>query len=109
MSEPLLSLCCFAPLSVVGDRREGTCYHLCTACHEPANPATDTRSELLASQDEGLRLSTILFTLHAENERLRAALTRLRDCDWTIGRGDRMDPVRDIAREALNPTGRIIP
>jgi len=30
-----------------------------------------------------------------------AALTRLRDCDWTIGRGDRMDPVRDIAREAL--------
>ncbi len=35
------------------------------------------------------------------NERLATALIRLRDCDWTTGRGDRMDPVRDIAREAL--------
>lgn len=32
---------------------------------------------------------------------LEAALKRLRDCDWTIGRGDRMDPVREIARQAL--------
>lgn len=39
--------------------------------------------------------------LTAEVERLRAALIRLRDCDWTIGRGDRMDPVRELARAAL--------
>jgi len=39
--------------------------------------------------------------LAAEVARLREALIRLRDCDWTIGRGDRMDPVRDIARAAL--------
>lgn len=42
-----------------------------------------------------------VHALVAEIDRLRAALTRLRDCDWTIGRGDRMDPVRDIARAAL--------
>lgn len=41
--------------------------------------------------------------LTRENTRMRAALIRLRDCDWTIGRGDRMDPVRDIARIALLP------
>ncbi len=39
--------------------------------------------------------------LRLERDRLRAALPRLRDCDWTIGRGDRTDPVRDIARAAL--------
>ena len=30
-----------------------------------------------------------------------AALVRLRDCDWTISLPDRMDSVRDIAREAI--------
>ena len=33
--------------------------------------------------------------------RMEKALIRLRDCDWTIGIGDRMDPVREIAREGL--------
>ena len=41
--------------------------------------------------------------LRAEVERLRAALTRLRDCDWIITPHDRMDAVRDIARQALEP------
>ncbi|MEO7099123.1 MAG: hypothetical protein ABI162_07155, partial [Luteolibacter sp.] len=36
-----------------------------------------------------------------EVARLRAALTRLRDCDWVISPQDRMDAVRDIARTAL--------
>lgn len=44
--------------------------------------------------------------LRAERDRLKAALERLRDCDWTIGRGDRMDAVRDIARAALTPQGQ---
>ena len=39
--------------------------------------------------------------LEAEIERLRAALIRLRDCDWVITLPDRMDAVRDIARAAL--------
>ena len=36
-----------------------------------------------------------------ENQRLRAALQRLADCDWVITPADRMDAVRAIAREAL--------
>ncbi len=40
-------------------------------------------------------------SLTAERDRLRAALVRLRDCDWVIRLPDRMDGVRQIAREAL--------
>ncbi len=32
---------------------------------------------------------------------LEAGLVRLRDCDWTVSLPDRMDAVREIAREAL--------
>ena len=39
--------------------------------------------------------------LRARVAELEGALTRLRDCDWTITLPDRMDAVRDIAREAL--------
>ena len=48
------------------------------------------------------RLRDINAELRAENTKLRRALTRLRDCDWTITLHDRMDAVREIAREALN-------
>jgi len=34
-------------------------------------------------------------------QKLEAALTRIRDCDWVITLPDRMDAVRAIAREAL--------
>lgn len=34
-------------------------------------------------------------------ERMREALIKLRDCDWIITPKDRMDAVREIAREAL--------
>ena len=34
-------------------------------------------------------------------EALEKALIKLRDCDWTITLPDRMDAVRDIARQAL--------
>ena len=33
--------------------------------------------------------------------KLEAALIKLRDCDWVVTWADRMDAVRDIAREAL--------
>lgn len=36
-----------------------------------------------------------------ERDRLKAALVRLRDCDWVITLPDRMDAVREIARKAL--------
>lgn len=39
--------------------------------------------------------------LEEKNEYLRAALERIRDCDWVITLPDRMDAVRAIAREAL--------
>jgi ribosomal protein L1 len=39
--------------------------------------------------------------LRAEIERLRAALERICDCDWVITLPDRMDAVRDLARQAL--------
>lgn len=39
--------------------------------------------------------------LLAEHRRMREALIRLRDCDWVITPGDRMDAVRRIAREGL--------
>lgn len=38
---------------------------------------------------------------NTDSARMAKALMRLRDCDWTIGIGDRMDPVREIAREGL--------
>jgi cell division protein FtsB len=43
--------------------------------------------------------------LRAENERLREALKKLRDCDWTITLPDRMDAVRDMAKQALSQGG----
>jgi len=36
-----------------------------------------------------------------ESARMKAALVRLRDCDWVISLPDRMDAVREIARSAL--------
>lgn len=42
-----------------------------------------------------------LRQLLAEGDRMREALERLRDCDWVITPLDRMDAVRDIARQAL--------
>ena len=52
------------------------------------------------------RLRDINAELRAENTKLRSALTRLRDCDWTITLPDRMDAVREIAREALTKCKR---
>ena len=43
-----------------------------------------------------------IVALRHANEELVKALTRLRDCDWVISLPDRMDAVREIAREALS-------
>jgi hypothetical protein len=43
--------------------------------------------------------------LLSEVDRLSEALRKLRDCDWVISLPDRMDAVREIAREALHGEG----
>jgi hypothetical protein len=54
----------------------------------------------------GLRVVNAGFAreLERENIKFKEALVKLRDCDWTITLPDRMDAVRDIAREALKAT-----
>ncbi|MFN9163448.1 MAG: hypothetical protein ACK6DM_12230 [Alphaproteobacteria bacterium] len=58
----------------------------------PIRPAIQPAIERLAAENKQLR---------AERDRLKAALVRLRDCDWVIRLPDRMDGVRQIARKAL--------
>jgi hypothetical protein len=47
-------------------------------------------------------LKTVCDNLERKNYVLRSALKRLRDCDFVITPMDRMDAVREIARNALN-------
>ena len=61
------------------------------------------RFHRLEKAEAGLlvRAADALASQAAEIERMRGALERLRDCDWVITPLDRMDAVRDIARQAL--------
>ena len=61
---------------------------------------------LPSTYNEGTKTGWAECFYRGERDRLKAALERLRDCDWTIGRGGRMDAVRDIARAALTPQGQ---
>ncbi len=47
-------------------------------------------------------LKSNIAELEQQLAELREALTRIRDCDWVITLPDRMDAVREIAREALD-------
>lgn len=60
------------------------------------------QARLAASRSLTQQAADALGEIVAERNRYRAALVRLRDCDWTITPLDRMDAVRDIARAALN-------
>jgi len=66
--------------------------------HEPEWVPTQLAEEAAAWQAEIKRLTD---ERDAERDRMRDALIRLRDCDWVITPANRMDAVRDIAREAL--------
>ena len=55
--------------------------------------------DLAQSIVETLQLS--LAEQQARTDKLEAALERIRDCDFVITLPDRMDSVRQIAREAL--------
>ena len=79
---------------------------------KPATPATD---EEIAGWTPDRNTPEALFariaadaeTIKAQAEEIagmRDALIRLRDCNWVISPPDRMDAVRDIAREALAAT-----
>ena len=54
-----------------------------------------------AMASAGQALESAGHALREENARLRTGLERLRDCDFVITPADRMDAVRDIARDAL--------
>lgn len=49
-------------------------------------------------------MQEVVTAVMVESGRYKAALQRLADCDWVISLPDRMDAVRQIAREALNPS-----
>lgn len=66
------------------------------------------KAELEATEADLENISQDFIDMRAELEATKAllgvrteALERLRDCDWTITLPDRMDAVRQIAREAL--------
>jgi len=71
--------------------------------------STAAYKQRIAELEEKLALANKFGSAHAirvgelasENQRLREALVKLRDCDWVITPHDRMDAVRDIARAAL--------
>lgn len=52
-------------------------------------------------QTLGDEAADALEAMAAERDRLKDALVRLRDCNWVIRLPDRMDAVREIARNAL--------
>lgn len=71
----------------------------------PARVKAEFAEELERENDE-LHIAVnvaryLIKTLQDDNIKLRAALERLRDCDFVVTPMDRMDAVRDIAREAL--------
>lgn len=71
---------------------------------------TDTRAwrdatDLELQQQEQIeQLERELAEVMKQRDELRDALCRLRDCDFVISLPDRMDAVREIAREALAKT-----
>jgi hypothetical protein len=54
-----------------------------------------------AARAEGIEMEDKLTAVTEQRDRLAEALQKLADCDWVITPHDRMDAVRNIAREAL--------
>ena len=60
-----------------------------------------SKSIIIEDIEDIFAAAATIEALRAERDRLKAALVRLRDCDWVISLPDRMDAVREIARQAL--------
>lgn len=65
----------------------------CLSC-DAFGPSTDGKDVAILSWNEGSPRWKQFF-------KMQAALERIRDCDWVITLSDRMDAMREIAREAL--------
>lgn len=78
-------------MSLIDDLENGCVYH-------PKRWSGDCGE--MSSVDEE-RTDALLLQAAKRIKKLEAALERLRDCDWVITLSDRMDAVRQIAREAL--------
>lgn len=99
------------------------CEHLGAELHEAINQRDEARGQLAGIEDKmrvelgghpnsklwgeaGLIAATMrcvdaLGEVTDQRDRLAEALQKLADCDWVITPHDRMDAVREIAREAL--------
>ena len=83
----------------LNDTNRGHCYEGWTQFRDWREADEDETVGDIASYRAGY-----LHALNRTADReavLVAALERLRDCDWVITLPDRMDAVREIAREAL--------
>lgn len=74
----------------------------------PVSVKDDTYMDWLLDADgnpiaecETSQIAAALVALINSAGRMKNTLERLRDCDWVISRGDRMDAVRKLAREGL--------
>jgi hypothetical protein len=76
---------------------EGTSFPISVWKHHMLRAASEIEQSRIDLQE----YCRDVAALTAERDRLRAALVRLRDCDWVIRLPDRMDGVRQIARKAL--------
>ena len=54
-------------------------------------------------REANLGLATELAAVTEQRDRLAEALQKLADCDWVITLPDRMDAVRAVANQALQP------
>jgi hypothetical protein len=87
------------------ERQEATTNAVSPEAIEDLRDLDRTLERELHESRNAERLARVqLATEREKSAALRLACERLRDCDWVISLPDRMDAVRDIAREALAAT-----
>ena len=67
---------------------------------------TLTGDVLKACKAHSQRIERERDEARGQRDALLSAMIRLRDCDWVITPADRMDAVREIARNAIAQVGR---
>lgn len=61
-----------------------------------------SNESIAAVYEQGCQLEHELAEVTKQRDALIEGLEKLTSCDWVISLPDRMDAVRDIARETLN-------